>query len=81
MRTIQSSEAKAHLTRLLDDVEAGESIVITRHGKPIARLVPEPQERQAIVDQAIASIKARRRHAKAVSVKDILTSVDEGRKY
>jgi prevent-host-death family protein len=32
--------AKAHLSRLIDQVNAGEEIVITRHGRPVARLVP-----------------------------------------
>ena len=33
MREIQASEAKTHLPQLLDDVERGETIVITRHGR------------------------------------------------
>lgn len=33
-------EAKTHLSKLLEQVEAGEEIVIARHGRPIARLVP-----------------------------------------
>lgn len=42
--------AKAHLSRLLDEVEAGGEVVITRRGKPVARLVPyaeaaKPQKR------------------------------------
>jgi prevent-host-death family protein len=45
MREIQASEAKAHLPRLLDDVERGETLIITRHGKPVARIVPEPDRR------------------------------------
>jgi prevent-host-death family protein len=40
MDTIGTFEAKTHLTRLLDRVAAGEQITITRHGTPIARLVP-----------------------------------------
>ena len=41
MRSIQAAEAKTHLLQgLLDEVERGETVVITRHGKPIARLVP-----------------------------------------
>jgi prevent-host-death family protein len=47
MREIQVSEAKTHLPRLLDDVERGETIVITRHGWAIARLVPEAERKQA----------------------------------
>ena len=40
MREIGALEAKNTLGSLLDRVERGEEIVITRHGKPIARLVP-----------------------------------------
>jgi prevent-host-death family protein len=38
MREVQTPEAEAHLPRILDDVERGETAVITRHGRPIARL-------------------------------------------
>lgn len=38
--TIGSFEAKTHLAHLLERVERGEEIVITRRGKPVARLVP-----------------------------------------
>lgn len=33
-------EAKTHLSRLIGEVEAGQEVTITRHGKPVARLVP-----------------------------------------
>ena len=37
-------EAKTQLSKLLERVEAGEEIVIARHGKPVARLVPEQRK-------------------------------------
>ncbi len=40
MATIGSYEAKTHLPALLKRVEAGETLTITRHGHPIARIVP-----------------------------------------
>ncbi len=40
MKTVNVHEAKTHLSRLLARVAAGEEIVISRAGKPIARLVP-----------------------------------------
>ena len=40
METVGSYHAKTHLPQLLARVEHGETITITRHGKPIARLVP-----------------------------------------
>lgn len=41
MEQIQIAQAKAHLSALLERVEAGEEIVIARRNKPIARLIPE----------------------------------------
>lgn len=58
MREIQASEAKTPLPQLLDDVERGETILITRHGKPIARLVPETARRQGEITQAVANLRA-----------------------
>ena len=40
MRSVNIHEAKTHLSRLLELVELGESIVIARNGKPVARIVP-----------------------------------------
>lgn len=80
MRTIQASEAKTHLLQLLDDVERGATLIITRHGRSIARLVPEESERQAEIDEAIREINEWRRHAPRMTVKEILSARDKGRK-
>jgi prevent-host-death family protein len=39
-RKVTATDAKAGMLRLLDDAAAGEEIEITRHGRPVARLVP-----------------------------------------
>src|SRR3954470_7782717 len=44
MEFVGAYEAKTHLPQLLDRVEGGETITITRHGKPIAKLVPASGE-------------------------------------
>jgi antitoxin (DNA-binding transcriptional repressor) of toxin-antitoxin stability system len=41
MRTVNLAEAKAGLSALLDAVEAGEEVVITRRGRPVARVIRE----------------------------------------
>lgn len=41
MRTMTLAETKAHLSNVVDQVQAGEEIVITRRGHPVARIVPE----------------------------------------
>ena len=82
MREVQASEAKTHLPQLLDEVERGETVVITRHGRPIARLVPEAERRQAEIDEAIEGILALRKRLKnKITVEEILSSIREGRKY
>ena len=82
MREIQASEAKTHLPQLLDDVERGETILITRHGRPIARLVPEADRRQAEINQAVANIRAMRRgKADKLTLDEILASRHEGHRY
>jgi prevent-host-death family protein len=45
---ISIAEAKNRLTQLIRAVEEGESIVITRHGTPVARLAPPPPERRPV---------------------------------
>jgi prevent-host-death family protein len=40
VRQVTATDAKAMILRLLDDVAAGEEIEITRHGRPVARLMP-----------------------------------------
>jgi prevent-host-death family protein len=47
MITIGAFEAKNKLGSLLDRVEAGEEILITRHGKPAGLLSPPPRQRSA----------------------------------
>jgi prevent-host-death family protein len=42
--TVNLARAKARLSELLDQVEAGEEVVITRHGRPVAQLAPLPAE-------------------------------------
>lgn len=41
MKSISVAEAKSRFSALLADVEAGEEIAVTRHGKVVARLVPD----------------------------------------
>ena len=81
MRQIQASDAKARLPQLLDDVERGETLIITRHGRAIARIVPEVNRRQEEVERALASIRELRKRTRKLSLKQILSAREEGRKY
>jgi prevent-host-death family protein len=57
MRSVGAFEAKAHLAALLDAVSAGEQITITRHGHPVARLVPSAAEAPASVVDTITRLR------------------------
>lgn len=78
MRSVQASEAKAHLAQLLDEVEHGETVVITRHGRPIARIVPETERRREEIHQAIERIKALRQQFRNVTLKELMDARHEG---
>jgi len=81
MREIQASDAKARLAQLLDDVERGETLIITRHGRAIARIVPEVDRRQEEVDRALASIRELRKRTRKITIEEIVSAKEEGRKY
>jgi len=80
MREIQASEAKTHLPQLLDDVERGETLVITRHGRRIARIVPEVDLRQEEIARAMEGIREIGKRTGRVTVKELLSARDEGRR-
>ena len=80
MERIVASDAKRHLPRLLDRVARGESLTITRHGKPIARLVPVAGERDQAKDAA-ARILERRRHLTRVPLTDLMATIHEGHRH
>mgnify|MGYP001130690304 CR=1 FL=1 len=80
MREIQASQAKVHLAELLDDVERGETLIITRHGHRIARLVPEVDRRQEEIDKALAGIRELRQRTARITVGELLSARDEGRR-
>jgi len=65
MREIGAFEAKNTLGSLLDRVEEGEEILITRHGKPVARLVPNVER----IDRSTAAAAAERIRSRAKALK------------
>ena len=68
MKRLGAYEAKTHLSRLLDEVERGESIAITKHGRPVALLVPPAGRNEMSVAKAIAGL---RRFRKGRSIGDV----------
>ncbi len=78
-REVGVYEAKTHLARLLDEVENGESITITRHGKPIARLVPLALRHRSVDELMDAAREARAN--RTLGDLTIREMIEEGRRY
>ena len=78
MESVGAYEAKTHLPRLLDAVAAGKSVLITKHGVPVARLVPAYRERPR-PDEVIRSLREARR---GVTLGDLSLAdlISEGRR-
>ena len=80
MREIQATDAKARLAELLRAVELGEIVAITRHGKPVAHLVPASAHQRDNREIAIQRFRERRAAWKHVvfSTDEILAARHEG---
>jgi prevent-host-death family protein len=61
MITVGAFEAKTHLSSLLDRVARGEEVVITKHGKPVARLVSAEHIDRERVNDAYEKLKLLRK--------------------
>jgi prevent-host-death family protein len=80
MRTIGAYEAKTNLPRLLDEVEKGERITITKHGRPVAMLVPpRTMDREDAADLIRQMRELRRSNPlRGLSIREL---IEEGRRY
>ena len=78
MRSVGAYDAKTHLPSLLDQVERGETITITKHGREVARLVPVTPT-STTPDEAIAALRAARAGVR-VGRLSVRRMIDEGRR-
>jgi prevent-host-death family protein len=80
MDAVNLADAKAHLSALVDRVEAGDSIDITRRGKAVARLssVARPRKR---IDAALLESLTASMPPQAVSAADLVRSMRDGGRY
>jgi len=84
MTKVSAFEAKTRFGELLERVSKGEEVVITRHDKPVARLVPEGVQRVDDVRRAADGLRdlqrrVRQRSRAKVSDRDVRSAIDEGR--
>ncbi len=75
---IGSFEAKVHLSELLSKVRLGDSITITKRGKPVARLVPYKNKETRTREEALAKLSEMRNLQKTTT--SVLAIISEGRK-
>ena len=81
MLTVGTFEAKTRFSALLDAVERGEEVTITRHGEPVARLVAiRAGEEKARVRALIEEIKATRKGLALGSGVTVKQLIEEGRR-
>jgi prevent-host-death family protein len=81
MKSVGAYEAKTHLPQLLDRVASGEEIQITRNGRLVARLVPEPAEEPTDIRSVIAQIREFRKGRKLGDDITIRELIEEGRRF
>lgn len=79
MITVGAFEAKTHFSALLERVAGGEEVLITKHGKPVARIVAAAARDQADIDEAVKELRRLREKTTlgGISWKELR---DEGRR-
>ncbi|MER9212065.1 type II toxin-antitoxin system prevent-host-death family antitoxin [Mesorhizobium sp. M0663] len=80
MDAVNLADAKAHLSELVDRVEAGDSIDITRRGKPVARLTAVARPRKRIDAVLLHSLTATM-PLQAQAAADLVRSMRDGDRY
>jgi prevent-host-death family protein len=81
MESIGSFEAKTHLAQLLERVAQGEEFTITKHGKPVARLIPAtPTKPKPDVRAAVEAMKQLRK-GQTLNGLSVREMIEEGRRF
>ncbi len=82
LRHIPATEAKSKLAELLRCAEFGEAIAITRHGKPVAHLIPAPDMEATARKKAVSQLRELRQRIRPteISGEEIIELVREGRR-
>jgi len=80
MEAISLADAKAHLSELVDRVAAGDSIVITRRGKPVARLTAASRPRKRVDVMLLQALTATM-PPQAEGAADLIRSMRDGDRY
>jgi prevent-host-death family protein len=79
MHKVGAYEAKTHLPRLLNEVARGHTIVITKRGIPVAKLIPVAEERRRSKREVVEALKDYQRTAPRVDGVSLKELIVEGR--
>ncbi len=87
MITVTALEAKNRFGKLLDRVAGGEEVVVTRHDKPVARMIPAEGRQLNAVRQAVAELKelqerirVRTQAKESIADAEVRSAIEEGRR-
>lgn len=78
MVTVNLAQAKAHLSELLDKVEAGEEVLITRRGRAVAHISPVPRPKTPLRFKDLAEFRAAMPRLRRPSAELLREARDEG---
>ena len=82
METIAAFDAKTRLSELLDRSSRGESFQITKHGRPVGKLVPPDVGRDPkVLAEAVASLKRLRGRAAAMTPEALRELIHDGHRF
>jgi len=79
---IGAFEAKTHFSKILEQVERGDDFIITKRGKPVAKIAPVEQEKKMTYREAIEALREMRKLYRGKPGEDnIKDLINDGRKY
>ena len=81
MESVGAFDAKTRFSELLARAAEGESFLITKHGHPVARIVPETGQDTESVTTAVARLKTMRGTLKGASLDEVLAARHEGHRF
>ncbi|HRK21795.1 MAG TPA: type II toxin-antitoxin system prevent-host-death family antitoxin [Fimbriimonadaceae bacterium] len=81
MKTVGAFEAKTHLSSLLEEVESGQTVTITKHGKPVAKLVPMEKSDRPSTSDIIEAVRSLNSRSSKLTLSEILELRHEGHRF
>ncbi|MCL2210151.1 MAG: type II toxin-antitoxin system Phd/YefM family antitoxin [Treponema sp.] len=77
---IGTFEAKTHFSQLIEKVEGGEDFIITKRGKPVAKLIPYEEKKMTRKEAIEALIEMRKLYRGVPGDFDVREAIEDGRK-